>query len=313
MKKVIDFFCGMGGLSYGFSKYFDVTGVDINKYSKKIFKKNKVGTVHEINLSNTTLNPHTGLLNSLEPIEFDFDADIIIGGPPCRPWSSVNITKRELKHPDYGLVESFLRIIDRKEPQFFLMENVPPLKNDSYYKRSILNLSRKYHIDRQIIKYSDYGAATKRKRLITYGFLDDNLGEFSNLLELEKRSKPQRTVREEIQRFEEIPKGNLNHIWPNLKTIHKYAEYYKTGKYGWYILKWDEPAPSFGNVMKTYTLHPEGKRAVSVREVMAIMGYPDSYQFPDNIGHTIMYQMVADTVSPCFSFVLAKIINKMRL
>lgn len=47
-----------------------------------------------------------------------------------------------------------------------------------------------------------------------------------------------------------------DHTWPEFKTIHKYYKFYKTEKYGWYILKWDKPSPSLGNVTKTYVLHP---------------------------------------------------------
>jgi DNA (cytosine-5)-methyltransferase 1 len=101
-----------------------------------------------------------------------------------------------------------------------------------------------------------------------------------------------------------------DHQWPNFTTIHKYEEYYKTNKFGWYKLKWNEPAPSFGNVMKTYTLHPDGERVVSVREVMSIMGFPETFKFPKEMGHTNKYQMVADVVSPIFSEICADIIKE---
>ena len=67
----------------------------------------------------------------------------------------------------------------------------------------------------------------------------------------------------------------------------------------------DQQAPSFGNVMKTYTLHPSRERVVSVREVMSIMGFPWWFTFPYDMGHTKKYQMVADVVSPNFSLICA--------
>ena len=52
-------------------------------------------------------------------------------------------------------------------------------------------------------------------------------------------------------------KGEIqDHDYPNFRTIEKYRKYYETGKYGWYKLEWEKPAPSFGNVTKTYILHP---------------------------------------------------------
>ena len=95
-----------------------------------------------------------------------------------------------------------------------------------------------------------------------------------------------------------------DHEWPQLKTIEKYRENYETGKYGWHRLKYDECAPSFGNVMKTYILHPNAGennfpiRVLSVREVLEIMGFPDTYLFPPTMAMGMKYQMAADSVSP---------------
>jgi len=42
--KVLDLFCGMGGLSLGFSQNgFSVTGVDIKEEAERIFHINKIG------------------------------------------------------------------------------------------------------------------------------------------------------------------------------------------------------------------------------------------------------------------------------
>ncbi len=80
-------------------------------------------------------------------------------------------------------------------------------------------------------------------------------------------------------------------------------------------MRWDEPAPSFGNVMKTYVLHPDSDleigryRPVSVLEVSRIMGFNHGLTFPQGLGMTSRYQMLADSVSPIFSSVLARVIS----
>ena len=56
MKKVADFFCGMGGLAFGLSKYFHVIGYDFNRYSKEIFQRNNLGSVQEVDLTNIEVN-----------------------------------------------------------------------------------------------------------------------------------------------------------------------------------------------------------------------------------------------------------------
>ena len=78
------------------------------------------------------------------------------------------------------------------------------------------------------------------------------------------------------------------------------------------MLDWNKPAPSFGNVMKTYILHPDSNpelptaRVVSVFEVSRIMGFNHGFEFPSNFGMGERYQMLVDSVSPIFSNVLAK-------
>jgi site-specific DNA-cytosine methylase len=38
---------------------------------------------------------------------------------------------------------------------------------------------------------------------------------------------------------------------------------------------------------------------------MSILGFPDSYKFPETVPRTAKYRMVADAVSPCYSSALA--------
>ena len=304
MTEVVDLFCGMGGFSLGFcNEGFDVIGYDINKHTPSIYKINKIGKSKIRDLSKQSIDEEA--------------PSIIIGGPPCKPWSSVNITRRGSAHPDYGLITQYFKIINMKKPSIFIMENVPQVKNDHNYKKNIRKLSKYYDLDNFIVKYSDYGAATNRSRLITAGFRESTFKDFtSNLC---KHKKPPKTVHEVISEYEKIKECQIpDHEWAHFKTIRKYTKYYRSGQYGWYRLNYNQPAPSFGNVMKTYTLHPKADifgtcddwlRVLSVREVMSIMGFPADYRFPEKMGHTVKYQMIADVISPLFSRACANTIK----
>jgi DNA (cytosine-5)-methyltransferase 1 len=120
-------------------------------------------------------------------------------------------------------------------------------------------------------------------------------------------------VKDAIWKLREKKRNEIpDHVWPELKTIDKYRHYYATGKYGWYILKWNEPAPSFGNVMKTYILHPDSfngqsTRVISVREALLVMGFDNSFRFPQDLGLGARYQMIVDAVSPVFSYAAARV------
>ena len=298
--KVLDLFSGMGGFSYGFSNNgFKTTGVDIKEEAGLSYKKLTKG---DFILSDL----HSELIQ-------DNEYDIIIGGPPCRPWSPINTTKRGLEHPDYTLVSRFLAHIKYHKPRLFIMENVPTLSNDLTLNELISSTKEMgYSVDKVMVTYSKFGASVKRTRLIILGLLESEVS--SIIWKLNSIARKPRTVRQSISSLRDKNYGDVpDHVWPNLKTIRKYQSYYKTGKYGWHILKWDEPAPSFGNVMKTYTLHPDSSfengylRPISVAEGARIMGFNETFCFPDSISIGKRYQMIVDSVSPVFSDFIAPV------
>jgi DNA (cytosine-5)-methyltransferase 1 len=140
--------------------------------------------------------------------------------------------------------------------------------------------------------------------------------EFFEDLETHHRREPA-TVKKAIWDLRHAESGTVpDHEWPHLNTIDKYKERYRTGQYGWYRLRWGSPAPSFGNVMKTYTLHPSSwkgnpprdARVISIREALSLMGFPEGYSFPPGMGMGLRYQMVVDSVSPVFSKAAAEVI-----
>ncbi len=298
---VLDLFCGAGGLASGFSKNkFTVTGIDKSTCAVETFKLNNFGEAQEINLQKETVKG---------------DFDIIIGGPPCKPWSSVNVSKRKKDHSDYNLITSYFENVIHHQPKIFIMENVLPVSKDEILKHNINRMrNRGYSIQKVIVKYSNYGAATSRRRLFVIGRKGRKV---HNLVkDLEKKKSGSQTVGSAIRYLNnKESEKESEHIWPNLKTIHKYREYYKTGKFGWYILDWNKPSPSFGNVMKTYILHPDGfnrtpPRVISVRETLNIMGFDNNFKFPDQLGMGIKYQLAVDAVSPVFSNILAQTVRK---
>jgi len=305
--KVLDLFCGAGGFSLGFrDEGFSVTGVDINPKSGEIFTLNKIGDFFEKDLTKENI---TG--------EFD----VIIGGPPCRPWSSINVKRRGIRHPDYSLLKSFFHHIFSLKPQAFLMENVPPLSGDPGYISLIEKTAKEgYSVSFRRINYGHYGIGSQRKRLFTAGFREFGNDANSFFEKMENLKIDPITIHQAIGKYEHFQMDEFpDHIWPQLNTIEKYREHYETGKFGWHKLKYDESAPSFGNVMKTYILHPNAGnenfpvRVISVREVLELLGFPSSYVFPSNMAMGMKYQMAADSVSPLVSrqmaFVLKQIIE----
>jgi DNA (cytosine-5)-methyltransferase 1 len=302
--RALDLFCGAGGLSLGFKMAgFRVTGVDISEAAKKTFELNQIGDFKTVDLSK-------------EMVEGDFD--IVLGGPPCKPWATVNTVRRDSRHPDYRLLVSFFEHVELLKPKAFMMENVPALGSTPIFRKMLAKMDQAgYSVRAENIRYSEFGAPTIRRRLIVFGLRKDtelNAGLFFEKL-MRGRREP-KTVRWAIGYLRNKDKcQDCDHVWPELKTIERYLTYYKTNKYGWYILEWDKPAPSFGNVMKTYILHPDSfngglTRVISVREAWRIMGFSETFRLPKDCGMTIKYQMAADSVSPQFSYAAATVAKK---
>ena len=282
---------------------FDVTGVDISEVAGKTFELNNFGLFKSADVKN-------------EVIKGQFD--VIIGGPPCKPWSAVNTSRRGAKHPDFILLSRFFEHVRLNRPQVFLLENVPLLRGEPSLKDHIEKLQSSeygYSIMAKVIQYGNYGASTNRHRFIMFGSRISKAEQF--FCELARFQSNPKTVKSAIWELRNKERNEVKeHIWPNLKTIDKYIEKYKSGRFGWYILDWDKAAPSFGNIMKTYILHPDAfnggtKRVLSVKEAALIMGFANDFAFPENVGIGLKYQMIVDSVSPVFSEIAAKIIQEM--
>ena len=300
--KVLDLFSGGGGLALGFARAgFSVTGVDKSEVAGKTFKLNGIGDFILADLSEQTV---------------DGFSDVIIGGPPCKLWSTVNIVRRGVKHPDHVLLSRFFEHIRVNRPRAFLMENVPALRKDPALELELKKMREMgYSVESRTVRYSDFGAATMRRRLIVFGSREMNATVFfESLLNFKQRPS---TVRDAIWYLRKKGRGEVaDHEWPEFRTIRKYMKNYESGKYGWYILKWDSPSPSFGNIMKTYILHPDSlnggeMRVISVREAWSIMGFDMSFRLPEDAGLSAKYQMAADSVSPYFSYAAARVIKQM--
>ena len=294
--KVLDLFSGMGGFSYGFKKAgFEVTGLDSNVTATETYRKLTNGNGSTVDLYRESVGGNYAG---------------IIGGPPCKPWSTVNLHRRKSQHKDYELVNVFFQTVKTIQPEFFIMENVPAIKNDPVIHDAIAKMEHTgYRVVTGLYKYSDFGAAVARKRFFIAGIMGRENEIFH---ELEKKRKLEMTVFDAIWKFRKEPENALtDHEWPHLKTIRNYGKYYESGKYGWHQLVWKKPAPSFGNVMKTYTLHPEfginskEPRVISVLESLRIMGF-DGNPFPKGTAKGKRYQMIVDSVSPIFSNVFAE-------
>jgi site-specific DNA-cytosine methylase len=116
--KLLDCFCGMGGVSDGFAQEgFDVTGIDIVDAPKMLGYKHKF------------IQADMATLKGEDYRRFD----VIWGSPPCRNFTSIGRIARNWKEPlnvekGLELIKCFLKFIEDAKPQYWIMENVPGLQ-----------------------------------------------------------------------------------------------------------------------------------------------------------------------------------------
>jgi DNA (cytosine-5)-methyltransferase 1 len=141
--EVLDLFCGMVGFAQGFkASGFSVTGADKSQDAGRTFELNKLGSFKPTDLSRCHICGNY---------------DVIIGGPPCKPWSAVNTTKRGKRHRDYILLSRFFEHIEINNPKVFILENVPLLAGDKKLHQLIKKANKLgYSTLGKVVTYSDY-------------------------------------------------------------------------------------------------------------------------------------------------------------
>ncbi len=162
--RVIDLFCGCGGLSLGFQNagFNIVSAFDNWDDAITIYKSNFTHPIIKRDLSQT---------DDITDIE-SIHPDMIIGGPPCQDYSSAGHRDESLGRAD--LTISFADIITKIKPALFLMENVPTIQKSEKFGIIIrMFKSAGYGLTIKVLDASKCGVPQKRKRLIMVGMLNE--------------------------------------------------------------------------------------------------------------------------------------------
>lgn len=160
--RVVGLFSGCGGLDLGFKNAgFEIIWAnDFMKEAVETYKKN-IGA--HIVLGDITEIPSSVIPN---------DIDVLLGGFPCQGFSIAN-TKRSMKDERNFLYKEMLRIINDKQPKFFVAENVKGILSMQKGKviEMIVNDFKElgYNVDYRVLKASEYGVPQHRERVFIIG------------------------------------------------------------------------------------------------------------------------------------------------
>jgi DNA (cytosine-5)-methyltransferase 1 len=317
--KLIDLFCGAGGMTLGFVSdefcggFKSVLGLDNDPASI---------LTHKANFCGDTVVADIEEWLKLTKIP---KADLVIGGPPCQGFSLLN--KGRLGDERRALWEPYLDVVERSGARAFVMENVAELYNSTEFHQIARRANKLgFELSAKILNAADYGTPQTRKRTIIVGW--DRERTIEPIFPPKQTHQKQdansengraawHTVREVIsdlppipngtdigdtppldlhfgrnptqksqQRYRAVPEGgNRFDLQKNAPSITPQCWIRKksggTDLFG--RLWWDRPSVTirteFFKPEKGRYLHPEEHRPITHREAARLMGFPDEFIF----------------------------------
>lgn len=164
--KILDLFCGAGGISEGFSMagYDVLGGTDHDPDAIATFARN---------FPNATAicgDMRSPVVHA-SAIELACHADVVVGGPPCQAFSQVRNHARIIEDPRNSLYREFVSVIRESTPGAFIMENVTGMDQMGVREQICedLQLGGEYRVHSQIVDAADFGVPQTRKRLLFLG------------------------------------------------------------------------------------------------------------------------------------------------
>jgi DNA (cytosine-5)-methyltransferase 1 len=298
----IDLFAGIGGFRIALQESGGkcVFSSEWNKFAKKTYEANfgevPFGDITQIDASDIP------------------DHDVLVGGFPCQPFSIAGVSKKNALGKQHGFLDKtqgtlffdVARIIEKKKPRAFLLENVKNLKShdEGNTYQVIMTTLRElgYHVSSNIIDARDY-VPQHRERIFIVGFLQS---EFGDDLTFEFPHTP-----ESVQRFGDILESTpderytlTNNLWEYLQN---YAAKHKAKGNGFGFGLTDLNGVSRTLSARYYkdgseVLVPQKKgenpRRLTPLECKRLMGFPEDFRISGiGVSDTQLYKQFGNSVA----------------
>jgi DNA (cytosine-5)-methyltransferase 1 len=321
---LVDLFAGCGAMTRGF--------VDSDRF-KPIFaveSEARAADTYAANFKSATLKD----VPIQDVLEFP-KADVVIGGPPCQGFSTLNRGGDEVE--SRRLWREYWRGLQASKPTTFVMENVPQILDSPEYAEfvELVEAHDTYRIDARVLNVANFGVAQRRMRAFVIGteldsfpwpkqthadptLKDDRylpwltFGEAVVGLSLEPDGKAWHRKRNpkpmSVARYKAVPasgnrfdmersldKDGLGDLVPPCWRKHRSGSYDVFGR-----LWTDRPATTirteFYKPEKGRYLHPTEHRAITVREAARLMSIPDNFELPEDQPMTAVARQIGNAV-----------------
>ena len=278
--RVVDLFCGCGGLSLGFIEAGFNLVAAFDNWDDAI-------TVYHNNFKHPVFKQDLSDVEDSAKKVSEYHPDMIIGGPPCQDFSSAG--KRDENNGRGDLTVDYAHIIEKVRPEWFVMENVDRILKTTKLKEAIsIYKSCGYGLTKIVLNASRCGVPQRRKRFIMIGHLGEQDDFMLKVLE-ERQSDKEMTIRDYM--------GNELDVDFYYRHPRSYA---RRG-----IFSIDEPSPTIRGVNRPmpagYTLHHndpvttlEGIRPLTALERSMIQTFPKNFKFLGT--KTNLEQMIGNAV-----------------
>lgn len=329
---IISLFSGCGGLDMGFKKagYHTLLATDVWDVACKSLELNHAAD--KIICSD---------IRELDFLKYQNTVDVVIGGPPCPPYSQ---TRHYLVGKVGGFqdekagfaVPEYFRAISEIRPKVFLFENVDGFTFKTYKEpmEFVKNKSEElgYNITYKVVNAANYGVPQTRKRFICVGVRKDIgifefpeethsekgnlpkwvtcgevLADFDNITEEEKSQRP---GSKDYELLLQVPPGD-NYLFFTEKRGCPNPRFKWKSRYWTFLLKLSPNRPSW-TIQASFS-NNQGpfhwrNRFLRIEEIKRIQTFDDEYKLVGDFRE--QWRQIGNAVPTKLAYVFAKEILK---
>ena len=329
---IISLFSGCGGLDLGFKKagYHTLLATDVWDVACR-----------SLELNNAADKIICSDIRELDFLKYQNTIDVVIGGPPCPPYSQ---TRHYLVGKVGGFqdekagfaVPEYFRAISEIRPKVFLFENVDGFTFKTYKEpmEFVKNKSEElgYNITYKVVNAANYGVPQTRKRFICVGVRKDIgifefpeethsekgnlpkwvtcgevLADFDNITEEEKSQRP---GSKDYELLLQVPPGD-NYLFFTEKRGCPNPRFKWKSRYWTFLLKLSPNRPSW-TIQASFS-NNQGpfhwrNRFLRIEEIKRIQTFDDEYKLVGDFRE--QWRQIGNAVPTKLAYVFAKEILK---